>query len=117
MEKFLFTKKIDKSFLKDGLTIPLEKQEEVSRAVGAVLTRGSRVTVDIYVGEIAYPAILTHVNMTAADREIYQIRYSAGSDICRKINELFGEGTGTTEIEVWADDHRHLIFLKAKNGS
>ena len=114
MEQFLFTKKVDKSLLEAGLTIPVAKQEAVLTAVGAVLGRGSRVTIDIYVGELAYPAILTHVNIASANREVYQIRYSAGSDICKKVNELFGEKTGTQEIEVWADTHRHLIFIKAK---
>ena len=115
MEQLLFTKKVDKSFLKDGLTIPVSNCEAVLNAVGAVLGRGSRITIDIYVGELAYPATLTHVNFTNANREVYQIRYATGSDICKKINELFGEGTGTKEIEVWADNHRHLIFLRVKN--
>lgn len=112
MEKLLFTKKIDKSLLHDGLTIPVAKQEEVLNAVGAVLGRGSHATIDIYVGELAYPAILTHVNFSSTDRDAYQIRYSAGSDISKKINELFGAGTGIKEIDVLTDGHRHLIFQK-----
>lgn len=114
MEKLLFIKKVDKSLLKDGLTIPVEKHDEVLTAVGAVLVKGSRITIDIWINGIAYPAILTHVNFSESPRDVYQIRYSPNSDICKKINELFGKGTGVNEIEVWANDHRNLLFYKAR---
>jgi len=110
MEQLLFMKKVDKSLLTDGMAIPVEKEQAVLDAVGACLGRGSWVTIDIYVGDVAYPAKLRHLNLSESERDMYQIRYSAGSDICKKLNELYAKGINKQSIEVWTDGHRRLVF-------
>lgn len=110
MEKYIFTKKIDKSLLRDGMTLPVDKHKEICKSVGVCLGRGSWAIIDIYINGIPYPAKLTHVDFSEDQREVIQIRYSAGSDICKKINELYGENTGVKTVEIWANDHRDMII-------
>jgi|GEM_PF-3630846 len=114
MEKLLFKKKVDKSLLKHGLTVPVAKHNAVLNAVGAVLGKGSRVTVNIFIDGACYPATLTHVNFSKSPRTVYQIRYPAGSEICKKLNKIFAGSFPSIYakpyIEVWAAGGRNLRF-------
>lgn len=113
METLLFEKKVDASFLKKGFAIPVPAVDSVLKAVGAVLGRGSHATIDIYVGDIAYPAVLAHYGLKDPAKDIYQIWYNENSEICKKINECFGPGTDVELVEIWAVSHRHLAITEA----
>ena len=114
MQKLLFTKKVDKSLLKEGLTIPLDCCEAVQDAVGAHIAKGSFVTVEVVLDGTAYPAKFTHLNFSVSPRDMYQIRYAPGSDLRKVMNLLFGAGTGVTRVAVYAGDRRQLFFFAAE---
>ena len=114
MEKLLFTKKVDKSLLKAGLTIPKSSWDDIQHAVGVKLARGQKATVVIAIGNDVYNATLTHVDMKAADRDVFQIRYSEGSSICTAIKDhyvsLEKAISEKAYIEVWAKEKETLEF-------
>lgn len=114
MSKLLFQKKVDKSLLKAGLTIPTGSCADIQLAIGVSLARGQKTTVDIVVGDRTYNATLTHVDMKAANRDVFQIRYSEGSPICKAIKQRYSEfekaARETAFIEVCALDNKQLEF-------
>ncbi|MGI6192436.1 MAG: hypothetical protein ACOYI3_02565 [Christensenellales bacterium] len=114
MEKLLFKKKVDRSLLKDGLTLPVDKQDAVLNAVGAVLGKGSRATVNVIIDGTCYHATLTHVNFSESPRTVYQIRYSIGSAIGKKLNQIFigsfPSSYAEPYVEIWTDGNRNLEF-------
>ena len=79
MRKLLFTKAVDKSLLKAGMTIPVKNCDEMMNTLGVSLNRGEKTDVRIYMNGEHYNATFTHVDMKAADRDVYQIRYSENS--------------------------------------
>ncbi len=118
MSTFLFQKEVDQSLLKSGLTIPINMQGKVQEAVGVQLSRGQRTGIRILLDGQAYDAVLTNVNFSEAysGRVVFQIRYSEGSPLCRKLKELFssidfsGPDSPKKYIEVFSASDRMLEF-------
>ena len=121
MRRLLFQKKVDKSLLKAGLTIPINSCAEIQHAVGLSLARGQKVTIDVIVGDNTYNATLTHVDMKAADRDVFQIRYSEGSPICKCLKEYYGEvekaQSEKAYIEVWVSGKQLEFVCFPQTGS
>ena len=114
MGKKLFTKKVDKSLLDAGLTVPLEKVDELTDAMGLPLMRGERADIDIIIDGIVCRAVFTHVDLTVSEREMYQIRYSAGSLAGSVLKGRYGSAEDAKRedayIEVWSAGACCLAF-------
>lgn len=113
MGKLLFTKAVDKSLLKAGLTIPVKNCEEMMNSLGVSLNRGEKTEVRILMNDSVFSATFTHVDMKAADRDVYQIRYSENSPICVALKEKYGSSENAARnksyVEIWTSDN-HLEF-------
>ena len=105
MGKLLFSKTVDKSLLKAGLTIPVKSCEEMMGELGVSLKRGDKTEVQIMMDGVSYRATFTHVDMKAADRDVYQIRYSEGSPICAALKSKYVSpeeaAKNNSYIEIW----------------
>ena len=114
MGKKLFSKTVDKSLLKAGLTIPVASCEEVIKVLNAPLMRGEKTDIDIIIDGTIFRAIFTHVDFKASDRDVYQIRYSEGSPICAALKSKYRTPEEAKEedayIEVWSTDGFGLEF-------
>ncbi len=90
-DKAIIKKYVDKSLLKAGLTVPKDVTRDLCDALGVALEKGENCNISILLGGETYEAKLTNVNFSEkyADVVTFQIRYSAGSPICRKLNEVF----------------------------
>ena len=91
MGNHLFKKSIDQSLFKSGLTIPVESHESLLSALGIVLDKGDKQTIQVQVESDIYDALLTHVNLgpNSPTRTIYQIRYAEGSPLCAALKRIF----------------------------
>ena len=91
MKELLFKKVVDQSLLNTGATIPKDIQSELLSSIGVVLTKGEKHSIWIQIGDSRYQATITNVDFSegVTNREVVQIRYSSGSAICQKLNELF----------------------------
>ena len=91
MSTFLFKKIVDQSVLNAGMTVPKALQYDSLKALGMSLSKGQNTQIQILINGVSYEAKLTSVNYseTYANRETLQIRYSAGSSICQRLNEIF----------------------------
>lgn len=86
----LFDKKVDKSLLRDGLTIPVDKQDDTQKELGIFLSKGENKEIDIIINDIVYKAKFTWINLNEnSNRDVYQIRYSKDSEIAIKLREIF----------------------------
>ena len=114
MGKMLFSKAVDKSLLRAGLTIPTVKQDEIADALGVRLAKGERTDVDILMNGVKYRAKYTHVALKAPSRDVYQIRYSEGNPICAALKARFGSAERAksqgAQIEVWSEKRQCLEF-------
>ena len=91
MKELLFKKVVDQSLLNTGATIPKDIQSKLLSSIGVALTKGEKHSIWIQIGKSKYEATITNVDFSegVTDREVVQIRYSSGSSICQKLNELF----------------------------
>ena len=114
MEKKLFTKKIDKSLLKAGLTVPTTSCDDLVEALHVPLKRGEKTDIDIVIDGILYRATFTHVDMKKTNRDVYQIRYSENSPICIALKNVFRSPELAEDesscIEVWSSGTGSIEF-------
>ncbi len=90
-DKVLFKKFVDKSLLNAGLTIPKDSAIELCDQLEVTLSKGDNCDITIIIDGNAFNARLTNVNFSDkyANVTTYQIRYSRGSEICKKLNCIF----------------------------
>lgn len=91
-DRCLYRKKINKSLLKDGLTLPVDCVKDVLTCLGiAEFNKGDHQDIDVIVGDIVYTALLTNVNHCEkyANRTVVQIRYGNNSDIAQALQKIF----------------------------
>ena len=118
MSAFLFQKEVDQSLLKAGLAIPVNMQGKIQEAVGVQLSRGQRAGIKILLNGQVYDAALTNVNRSEpySGRDVFQIRYSEGSPLCKKLKELFadhdqvGQSSPKRYIEIFSTSDGMLEF-------
>lgn len=84
-------KLVDKSLLVAGLTVPKAVSDELMQKMGISLAKGEACEITVYIGKTAYQAKVISVNFSEkySDVEMLQIRYTASSPLCRRINEMF----------------------------
>lgn len=93
-EKFLMRKNVDRSLLNRGFAIPAEMQAAFSLHLnGGELMHGEKRPVKIILNGETFDAILTSVNFDRkkypVHRDIWQIVYSANSNIANAIRKIF----------------------------
>lgn len=91
MGKCIYSKKIDKSTLVSGFTIPKEKWEEFEKSIGTKLSKGEKSKFYIWLGDKKYSAIYTNVNLDEETslRTVYQIRYSNAEGLLTDLKNIF----------------------------
>lgn len=91
MKELLFKKVVDLSLLTSGAAIPKDIQSKLLSSIGIILNKGEKHSIWIQIEDSNYKATLTNVGFSegVTNREVVQIRYSSGSAICQKLNELF----------------------------
>lgn len=91
MGNFIFEKKIDQSVLKDGFSIPVDKVDLLQESLGVQLNKGDSIKIKIRIDNKEFEAYFNYLNFRGDNEKInrYQIRYSAGSDICQFLNSKF----------------------------
>ena len=84
METFLFSKSVDQSLLKSGLTVPKEVCEKMQTSLGVMLEKGNQRNISVKIDDKSFEAKFVNVNFaeTTTDRIVFQIRYSSQSEIC-----------------------------------
>ncbi len=124
MKELLFHKKVDKSLLKAGMTIPKEFHEKLLTSIDVTLTKGEKTPVTIVIDGESFEATLTNVNLDEAvnQRDVLQIRYSEGNPICTRLKEIYayslsviqsskGEQQETETLDVYAVEPKTLEFV------
>ena len=106
---FLFEKKVDKSLLKDGMAIPKKLWTKVFQEMGFKLKRGEKHIIKIVLDEKIYVADLRFINNKSDGR--VQIRYTASSEIHRRLNEIFTVEDKDCMIKVYAIRSETLRFV------
>ena len=113
----LITKLVDKSLLRAGLTIPKTSVEPLCNALSVSLGKGENSDVVILINNETYTAKLTNVNFSEkyASATTFQIRYSAGSPICKKINEIFSYTAALINSGAKPDSKEYIEVFPREN--
>lgn len=135
MQLFL-TKDVDRSVLRQGFTIPVDKIEELKKALGIDLQKGERIPVNIKLNDAIYKTTLTNVDHSEkyAYREVWQIRYAENNGIAPVLRKKFASSwdyidrqyklTNKTVsmpenlreyIDIYISDTKELIFECKQN--
>ncbi|WP_051209396.1 MrcB family domain-containing protein [Butyrivibrio sp. WCD3002] len=131
METLVFTKFVDQSLLKSGLTVPKEAWDEIQTCLGVRLNKGDQIDVSIRIDDKTFTAKFVNVNFAASttDRTVFQIRYSSQSDICVYLNSIFPQISEyiavhssdekisiptalQQKIDVYVTDSKELVFKR-----
>jgi hypothetical protein len=91
-ENYIYKKEVDWSLLVDGLTIPIENQVVFTRNMGTFLGRGEKKEIRIVLQGKSYKARIVNVNFDRSKyrrKDVYQIRYSSGSELAVALQSLF----------------------------
>ena len=91
--KFIFRKLVDKSVLRQGLTIPKEYHSALQEFCPAIKRHGAIVHVKVQIDRVLYDAELRNQNFNeknwAGHGDVIQIRYTPQSPVAQKIRQLF----------------------------
>lgn len=91
-ENYVYKKEVDWSLLVDGLTIPLENQVVFARNMGRLLSKGEKKEITVILKGCSYKAKIVNVNFDRNKyqrKDIYQIRYSKGSELAVALRNAF----------------------------
>ncbi|WP_051212347.1 MrcB family domain-containing protein [Butyrivibrio fibrisolvens] len=136
MKEYLFSKAVDQSLLKSGLTVPKEACEKMQVSLGVVLEKGQYRNISIKIDDKTFEAKFVNVNFaeTITDRTVFQIRYSSQSEICLYLNSKYPQISEfianhnsdekliipsdiQESIDVYAIDGEMLEFKDKRSGS
>lgn len=93
-DSYIYKKEVDWSLLVDGFTIPVDNQIIFGRNMGRFIARGEKKTIKIVLMAKAYGARIVNVNFDQSKykrKDVYQIRYSKGSELAVALQSLFIE--------------------------
>ena len=89
----IFVKDVDKSLLKEGMSIPHKYQQKLCDGLDIALEFGQKIDVDIVIENDVYDAVLKNQSY---DKEKYkdhvpvmQIRYSHNSNLAKRLRQVF----------------------------
>lgn len=111
----IIRKKVDKSLLRAGLTVPKASSDELERLLGVSLSKGESCDITIFLENENYPAKLISVNFSEKYSAVnmLQIRYTASSPLCERLNHIFGQAfTNGTEayLDIYVTGKGQLRF-------
>lgn len=109
-------KPVDKSLLTAGLTVPKTVSDELMQKLGISLTKGEACEITVYIEKTAYQAKVISVNFSEkySDVEMFQIRYTASSPLCRRINEMLGDALKSgakAYLDIYVISEHQLEFV------
>ena len=122
--EFMIRKSVDKSLLRAGMTIPKAYADKLMELLGVDLQKGEKCSVAVLLEDVVYEAYLVSVNFSEKYEDVFmlQIRYSASSPLCNKLNDIFvdigqdvAEKANEDYIEVRVIDNKKLRFDCFKN--
>ena len=122
--EFMIRKSVDKSLLRAGMTIPKAYADKLMELLGVDLQKGEKCSIAVLLEDVVYEAYLVSVNFSEKYEDVFmlQIRYSASSPLCNRLNDIFVDiGLDATEkanedyIEVRVIDNKKLRFDCFKN--
>lgn len=91
-DSYIYKKEVDWSLLVDGFTIPISNQVVFAKTMGKFLGRGEKKNINIILKGITYKARIVNVNFNKTKykrKDIYQVRYSKGSDLANVLRNIF----------------------------
>lgn len=111
-------KPVDKSLLTAGLTVPKAVSGELMQKLGISLTKGEACEVTVFIEKATYQAKVINVNFSEkySDVEMLQIRYTASSSLCRRINEMLGDALKNgikAYLDIYVVGERQLEFISS----
>ena len=124
--EFMIRKSVDKSLLRAGMTIPKAYADKLMELLGVDLQKGEKCSIAVLLEDVVYEAYLVSVNFSEKYEDVFmlQIRYSASSPLCNRLNDIFVDiGLDATEkanedyIEVRVIDNKKLRFDCFKNSN
>lgn len=122
--EFMIRKSVDKSLLRAGMTIPKAYAEKLMELLGVDLQKGEKCSIGVLLEDVVYEAYLVSVNFSENYEEVFmlQIRYSASSPLCNRLNDIFVdighdaiEQANEDYIEVRVIDNKKIRFDCFKN--
>lgn len=122
-----FYKKVTKSFISRGITIPKSMNDSIIEVVDTTLNRGEVVPITIVLNDNEYLARLCRINLTDSDRILYQIywlNYTGFPQELEKyiednnINEFIVSGEfGKSKIKLTPSIENNLFTLNVNNSN
>ena len=91
-ENYIYKKEVDWSLLTDGLTIPIKNQVIFAKCVSSFIERGEKKEINLILMGQTYKARIVNVNFNSSKykrNDIYQIRYSRGSELATALQTIF----------------------------
>ena len=122
--QFLFSKKLTKSFLSQGTSIPLKSNSSIFDIVPVEINKGESVPISIIFENKKYKARLNHINFTNSDRELYQIYWNKQSNLSNdltnfvsknKIENFHLYGIPKESIFIISSDSENTVIKKVAN--
>lgn len=118
-EIYLFNKRIDKSFLTRGMTIPKPAIQSLIQVIGQDLSRGESSDITVSFNNLEYGGRLTHVNFKESQADCYQIFWKGKPSITEAFllffNDLNEQATPEIKIFGWAQSKRIDIRISYPN--
>ena len=110
--EFMIRKSVDKSLLRAGMTIPKAYAEKLMELLGVDLQKGEKCSIGVLLEDVVYEAYLVSVNFSENYEEVFmlQIRYSASSPLCNRLNDIFVD-IGHDAIEQANEDYIEVRVL------
>lgn len=87
----LFDKKLDKSFINTGLTIPVKVVDKIEMILGVHVELGRSVEVNVQFNGNIYPARFCHVDIASQRRDCHQIYWKKSLSEALKSRFLYGD--------------------------
>lgn len=92
IESYIYKKEVDWSLLNEGLTIPVRNQIVFAKDIGGFLKRGEKKDINLVLMGYTYKACIVNVDFNQNKykrKDVYQIRYSKGSEIAVALKNIF----------------------------
>lgn len=92
IESYIYKKEVDWSLLNEGLTIPVKNQIVFAKDIGNFLKRGEKKDINLILMGYTYKARIVNVDFNQQKykrNDVYQIRYSKGSEIAVALKNIF----------------------------
>ena len=104
----LFNKKVDKSLLSHGLSIPTSAVDRLKKVLTVTPSRRASVKVKVRFDDKTYYANINNINFRDSTRELWQILYSINGDLARALSDAFGNSGENQFIAIYEIGRAHV---------